>query len=411
MNLNGHFNCLKNTNIVCEPKITREMKRNTFLLKKKTISILSFALVLSLIACQNTNKKAVKTMKVTNEIVASKDGKDVIQYTLTNPSGMEVRLISYGAIITHLFSPDRKGKYEDVVLGFDNAEAYWTEPYINNCCYLGAIVGRYGNRIASGRFSLQGNEYSLAVNNGPNHLHGGLKGFDKVVWDSQEINPEEGVGVKFTYMSQDGEEGYPGNLTISVTYLLKADNSILIDYEGTIDQDCPVNVTHHGYFNLTGGAKTNVLGHEMQIQANRYTVVDGTLIPTGELRSVSGTPMDFNGPMPIGERIGLVSGGYDHNYVLSDNNTDLRKVIEVHEPVSGRVMEVLTTEPGVQFYSGNFLNGILTGKGGIKYSKHWGFCLETQHFPDSPNQPNFPSTILSPGDHYRHTTIYKFSAL
>ncbi|NLO66954.1 MAG: galactose mutarotase [Bacteroidales bacterium] len=347
-------------------------------------------------------------MDIKKEIVGQVDGKDVYQFTLTNAGGMSAKVLSYGAIVTHLYAPDRDGKMENVVLGFDDPAQYWTEPYINDAPYFGSVVGRYGNRIAQGKFTLNGKEYLLATNNGPNHLHGGLKGFDKVVWDAEPVMTEEGQGVKLTYNSVDGEEGYPGNLTISITYTLTKDNCLKCDYSGTIDQPCPVNVTHHGYFNLTGGAKTNVLGHEMQIMADRYTVVDETLIPTGELRPVAGTPMDFTEPHTIGERIDQVEGGYDHNYVLSDDVTELRPVATVKEPVSGRSLEVLTTEPGVQFYSGNFLLGNLTGSGGVVYNKHWGFCLETQHYPDSPNQPTFPSTILEPGEKYSHTTVYRF---
>jgi len=369
------------------------------------------AVVILVSACQNPIKKeSENVMKVTEKIVSQFEGQEVKEYTLTNAGGMKVVLINYGAIVTHLMVPDRNGKFEDVVLGFDSAAQYWNEPYKSNCCYLGAIVGRYGNRIAQGRFTLNDVTYNLAINNGPNALHGGIKGFDKVVWNGEAIENEAGVGVKFTYFSADMEEGYPGNFTIAVTYLLTNDNELKIDYEGSIDKACPVNVTHHGYFNLTGGAQSDILGHEIQILAERYTVVDETLIPTGELRQVEGTPMDFRTPETIGARIDQVEGGYDHNYVLSDDVTDLRKFVRVYEPGSGRVMEVFTTEPGVQFYSGNFLDGILTGKGGVQYNKHWGFCLETQHFPDSPNQADFPSTVLQPGDTYRQSTIYKFSA-
>lgn len=362
-----------------------------------------------LAGCAPKQKKSTnENMDIKKEIVGQVDGKDVYLFTLTNAGGMTAKVISYGAIVTQLYAPDREGRMENVVLGFDEPQKYWTEPYLSDCPYLGAVVGRYGNRIAQGRFTLDGKEYLLATNNGPNHLHGGLKGFDKVVWDSEPVVSEEGQGVKLTYVSRDGEEGYPGNLTISITYTLTNDNCLKCEYDGTIDQACPVNVTHHGYFNLTGGAKTDILGHEMQILADRYTVVDETLIPTGELKSVAGTPMDFNEPHTIGERIAQVEGGYDHNYVLADEVTVLRQVITVREPVSGRILEVLTTEPGVQFYSGNFLQGTITGSGGVVYHKHWGFCLETQHFPDSPNQPAFPSTILEPGEQYRHTTVYRF---
>jgi aldose 1-epimerase len=367
--------------------------------------------LLMISGCKTKLQKTTnETMKIKKEIVGLSDGKEVVLYTLTNANGMTAKITNYGAIVTMMTAPDKSGKFENVVLGFDRPESYWKDPYINNCCYLGAIVGRYGNRIAKGKFSLNGRDFVLAINNGPNHLHGGLKGFDKVVWDSEPFENTEGHGVKLSYFSKDMEEGYPGNLMGTVFYTLMNNNSLKVDYDGTIDQPCPVNITHHGYFNLTGNAKTDILGHEMQITADRYTVVDSTLIPTGELRPVAGTPMDFTKPHTIGERIARVNGGYDHNYVLSDSITQLRKVVRVKEPVSGRVMEVLTTEPGVQFYSGNFLNGILTGSGNIKYNQHWGFCLETQHFPDSPNQATFPTTILVPGQRYRHTTVYKFSA-
>jgi len=348
-------------------------------------------------------------MELTKEIVGQVDGKEVIGYTLTNKNGMTARIISYGAIVTHLLVPDRQGKLEDVVLGFSEAESYWTEPYLSNCCYLGAIVGRYGNRIAKGKFTINGTEYTLATNNGPNHLHGGIKGFDKQVWDSEGIETENGPSVKLSYLSPDGEEGYPGNMKITVTYTLTHDNELQIDYDGSVDKPCPVNITHHGYFNLTGNARRDILSHEMQIFAHRYTVVDETLIPTGELRPVYNTPMNFNGDFIIGSRIGEVEGGYDHNYVLNKMADEYALIARVREPVSGRVMEVFTSEPGVQFYTGNFLDGTLTGKGNVKYSKHWGFCLETQHFPDSPNQFDFPSVLLNPGGEYGYRTVYKFS--
>jgi aldose 1-epimerase len=383
-------------------------------MKTRTLMIQMSIIGLSLLmisGCKNKQQKSTsEAMKIKSEIVGLSDGKEVLLYTLTNANGMTAKITNYGAIVTQLTAPDKSGKFENVVLGFDQPESYWKEPYISNCCYLGAIVGRYGNRIAKGKFSLNGRDFVLAINNGPNHLHGGLNGFDKVVWESEPFENEEGQGVKLSYLSKDMEEGYPGNLTVTVYYTLMKDNRLKVDYDGAIDQPCPVNITHHGYFNLTGNAKADILGHEMQILADRYTVVDSTLIPTGELRPVSGTPMDFNQPHAIGERIAQVDGGYDHNYVLSDNVMELRKVVRVKEPVSGRIMEVFTTEPGVQFYSGNFLNGILTGSGNIKYNQHWGFCLETQHFPDSPNEPAFPSTVLNPGQRYRHTTVYQFSA-
>jgi aldose 1-epimerase len=269
-------------------------------------------------------------------------------------------------------------------------------------------VGRYGNRIAKGKFVVDGTEYQLATNNGPNHLHGGIKGFDKVVWDSEGIETESGPSVKLSYLSPDGEEGYPGNFRIEVLYTLTNENELQIDYKGSIDKPCPVNITNHSYFNLTGGAKTDILGHEASIFAHRYTVVDETLIPTGELRPVYGTPMNFSEKHVIGSRIGEVEGGYDHNYVASKAEGEYGIIARIREPESGRVMEVYTSEPGVQFYTGNFLDGVLTGKGNVQYNKHWGFCLETQHFPDSPNQPDFPSVLLNPGGEYGYRTVYKF---
>jgi len=374
--------------------------------------ILPVLVIIFLAGCQSSKQtKNEEAMKISNQSVGIVDGKEVLEYTLTNKHGMMLKIINYGAIVTHLTAPDKNGKYEDVVLGFDEPQAYWNEPYLSNCCYLGAVVGRYGNRIAKGRFTLEGKEYDLAINNGPNHLHGGIKGFDKVVWKSEPLEFEDAVGVRLSNLSPDGEEGYPGNFNIQVDYLLTNKNELVCRYNGSIDQACPVNVTHHGYFNLTGGAKTDILDHELIIHADKYTVVDETLIPTGELRPVVGTPMDFNEAHKIGERIAMVEGGYDHNFVLSDDIGDLRKVIKVTEGNSGRVMEVLTTEPGVQFYSGNFLNGILIGKGKVPYNKHWGFCLETQHFPDSPNQNTFPETVLEPGEKYSHETIYRFSTI
>ena len=347
-------------------------------------------------------------MKLSKEVVGQFDGKDVMAYGLTNENGMTARIISYGAIVTHLIVPDKDGEFEDIVLGFSDAKSYWNEPYASNCCYLGAIVGRYGNRIAKGKFTIDGKEYSLATNNGPNHLHGGIKGLDKVVWNSEGIETEQGPAVKLSYLSPDGDEGYPGNFNIEVVYTLTNNNELQIDYKGSVDKPCPVNITHHGYFNLSGGAKKSILDHEVQIYAHRYTVVDETLIPTGELRPVYNTPMNFNKPFSIGSRIDEVEGGYDHNYVLSKADDSYAKIAVVKDPVSGRVMEVYTSEPGVQFYTGNFLDGTLTGKGGVKYNKNWGFCLETQHFPDSPNQDEFPSVLLNPGAEYGYRTVYKF---
>lgn len=373
------------------------------------VAFIGIMLVTTACRTGNDNKKE-QIMKLSEKIVAQFEGQDVTEYILTNSHGMEAKLINYGAIITSLKVADRDGKLENIVLGFDEAEKYWTEPYKSNCCYLGAIVGRYGNRIAKGEFSLEGKDYSLAINNGPNHLHGGIKGFDKVVWKGKGFETENSSGVEFSYFSIDGEEGYPGNFNIKVKYTLTDFGELKIEYDGSVDQACPVNITHHGYFNLSGEARRDVLDHQMRIIAEDYTVVDETLIPTGELRSVRGTPMDFNKAHTIGERISQVDGGYDHNYVLSEGVTPLKKVIQVIEPLSGRVMVVLTTEPGVQFYSGNFLDGTLKGSNGKRFKKHWGFCLETQHFPDTPNQEEFPDVVLQPGEKYSHHTIYRFMA-
>lgn len=331
------------------------------------------------------------------------DGTPVDIYTLTNKNGLEARLMTYGATLASLKLPDRNGVFADCVLGYDALDGYLT-----NSPYFGAIVGRYGNRIARGRFTLDGRVYQLAANNGPNHLHGGIKGFDKVVWAAEPFSEASAVGVKFAYLSKDGEEGYPGNLAVSVVYMLTNEDELRIEYAATTDKATPVNLTHHSYFNFAGG-KRDILGHELLLAADRYTPVDAGLIPTGELRSVQGTPMDFRAPQSIGARIGQVEGGYDHNFVLSSRGKTMALAARVVEPESGRVMEIFTTEPGIQFYSGNFLDGTITGKAGQFYGKHWGFCLETQHFPDSPNHFNFPSTMLRPGQAYRTRTVHKFS--
>jgi aldose 1-epimerase len=330
------------------------------------------------------------------------DGTAVDVFTLTNGRGLKARLMTYGAILVSLEVPDRGGKPGDIVLGYDSLDGY-----VRNNPYFGSIVGRYGNRIAKGRFTLDGVTYELATNNGENHLHGGVKGYDKVVWKAEPIQGEAEVGVKFSYLSTDGEEGYPGNLNISITYLLTDGDELKIGYEATTDKATPVNLTHHSYFNLAG--EGDILGHELMINADAYTPVDAGLIPTGEIRPVKGTPFDFTTPHTIGERIALVEGGYDHNFVLRGGGGKMDLAVRVVEPGSGRVMEISTVEPGLQFYSGNFLDGTITGKSGRVYNKHAGFCLETQHFPDSPNKPDFPPTILRPDDVYKSLTVHKFS--
>ena len=338
------------------------------------------------------------------------DGQQVRIYRLTNATGMKAAIMTYGAIVVSLQVPDRSGELGDVVLGYDNLDSY-----VQNSPYFGAIVGRYGNRIAKGRFTLDGVTYDrLAINNGENHLHGGLKGFDKVVWTDEPVWRSNGVGVRLEYLSKDGEEGYPGNLRAVVTYLLTNDNGLRIQYEATTDKATPVNLTHHGYWNLTGGQR-DILDHVLTLNADRFTPVDKGLIPTGELRPVRGTVMDFTKPTPIGARIDAddeqlkFGGGYDHNWVLKKGRKQMSFAARLYEPTSGRVMEVYTQEPGIQFYSGNFLDGTITGKSGIVYQHRWGLCLETQHYPDSPNKLGFPSTILWPGRKYETVTVYRFS--
>jgi aldose 1-epimerase len=337
------------------------------------------------------------------------DGHSVDLYTMANVHGMEVRAMNYGGIVVSLRVPDRSGTLADVVLGYDDLQ-----PYLTNKPYFGALIGRYGNRIANGQFTLDRVEYHLAKNNGPNSLHGGLKGFNKVLWGAEPVESNRGVGLVLTYTSKDGEEGFPGNLKTKVTYTLTDQNELIFEYETTTDKATPVNLTHHGYFNLAGAGTGDALQHELMLNADRFTPVGKTLIPTGELRSVTGTPLDFTKPTAIGARINenfeqlTVAGGYDHNFVINRKDHSLELAARVYEPKSGRVMEVLTTEPGVQFYSSNFLDGE-KGKNGHIYNKHAALCLETQHFPDSPNHPDFPSTILRPGQTYHSHTVYKFS--
>lgn len=338
------------------------------------------------------------------------DGTQVDIYVLTNANGVEAAITNYGGIVVSLKVPDRAGKLGDVVLGRSSLEEY-----VQSNPFFGCLVGRYGNRIAKGRFTLNGATYTLAVNNGPNHLHGGIRGFDKVVWQATPASTPVGPALELRYISKDGEEGYPGTLTVTVTYTLTDANEIRIDYAATTDKDTVVNLTNHSYFNLEGDGAVDVLSHELQINASRFTPVDENLIPLGELRPVAGTPFDFTRPHAIGERINADDeqvrrgNGYDHNFVVDGAACQLRLAARAFSAKTGRLLEVLTTEPGVQFYTGNFLDGTLHGKTGALYGKRSGFCLETQHYPDSPNQPSFPSTVLKPGDKYQTTTIYRFS--
>jgi len=350
---------------------------------------------------------------VTKTTTSSKfQGTPVDEVTLKNSHGVELHAISYGGIITSLKVPDRAGKPGDIVLGFDKPESYWADPPPP---FFGAIVGRYGNRIGKGKFTLDGKPYSLATNNGVNHLHGGNKGFDKVLWAIATKDAPEGSQAIFSRTSKDGEEGYPGNLQVRVTYTLTEKNELIVDYHATTDKATPVNLTQHSYFNLAGEGTGDILGHQLTIDADRYTPVDDTLIPTGELAPVQGTPFDFRQPTAIGARIDqdnpqLKNGkGYDHNWVLTRKGTGLQHAARLTDPKSGRTMDVATTEPGLQFYSGNFLDGTIKGKAGHVYAHRSGLCLETQHFPDSPNKPNFPSTILQPGKAYESRTVFTFS--
>jgi aldose 1-epimerase len=330
------------------------------------------------------------------------DGTAVDLYTLTNARGLLAKVASYGTIITELHVPDREGMLGDVVCGFDNLGQY-----LKGHPYFGCTVGRFANRIANGKFALDGKTYTLAVNNGPNSLHGGIKGFDKVVWRAAQVGQ---AAVRFCYASPDGEEGYPGNLSVEVTVTLTEANELRLDYAATTDKPTPLNLTNHSYFNLAGTG--DVLNHELQIEADAYTPPDANQIPTGEIAPVKGTPLDFTTPHRIGERfsrLGNAPVGYDHNFVLHTGGKTLARAARVVEPRTGRVMEVHTTEPGVQLYTANWFDGSLTGKGGVVYRQHAAFCLETQHYPDSVNKPNFPSTILRPGETYRQTTLHRFS--
>jgi aldose 1-epimerase len=365
--------------------------------------------MLAVAGCRATDRAAGAALMTREPFGRAPSGDSVHVFTLTNTHGVQLRAMSYGAIILSLKVPDRKGALGDVVLGYDSLAGY-----VASSPYFGAVVGRYGNRIANGTFTLSGKRYSLARNNGPNALHGGLRGFDKVVWRSDTARTAQGNSVTFRHVSKDGDEGYPGTLSVAVTYTLTDANEILIAYEARTNKATPVNLTQRSHFNLSGTG--NILSHTLTLMAHRYTPVDSTLIPTGELATVLGTPLDFTSAHAIGERIGVehpqlrFGGGYDHNYVLSRADTGLTLAAVLHDSSSGRTLEVRTTEPGIQFYSGNFLDGTLSGKGGVTYQHRTGLCLETQHFPDSPNHASFPTTILLPDETYRSRTMWTFAA-
>ncbi len=365
---------------------------------KTLFTVILIAMSTLLIASPKTSQKSFGKLP---------DGKPVTEYTLDNGKGVMITVIDWGGIITRIVTPDKQGTPGDIVPGFSSLE-----PYLKNPPYFGALIGRVGNRIRKALFTLDGKEYALAINNGRNTLHGGLKGFDKVLWTAKPFATGTSCGLTLTYTSPDGEEGFPGTLKVTVVYTLTEKNELNVDYTATTDKATPVNLTQHSYFNLRGEGNGTMLDHLLTIHADRFVTVDTSLIPTGELPLVAGTAMDFNTPRAIGERIAQVDGGYDHTYVLSrKDDGKMFHAARVEEPTSGRCMDVFTTEPGVQFYSGNFLDGSLIGKSGKPYVKHGALALETQHYPDSPNQPNFPSVILRPGKTYHSKTTYQFSVM
>ncbi len=377
-------------------------------MKKTLIYLLTITILFSLYSCQS-NKK-VESMIEKKLFGKLADGSEVYEYTLTNANGMKARIINYGAIVVSLEVPDKSGKLGDVILGYDNLEGY-----VNDKSYQGSIVGRYGNRIGKGKFVLDGNEYQLEINDGENHLHGGSKGFFQALWTAEPVESTTDPALKLTYKSPDGEMGYPGNVTVEVVYTVTNDNELKIEYSGVTDKTTILNPTHHSYFNLTGDPTKTILDHELMINADKTTEVGAGLIPTGKLSDVENTPMDFRTSTKIGARVDAEDAqlklglGYDHNWVLNNYNKQIQKVVELYDPSTGRLMEVLTDQPGMQFYSGNFLNGTIKGKKGITYQHRTGLCLEAQLFPDSPNKPEFPSSTLKPGETYKQQTIYKFS--
>ena len=372
--------------------------------------ILTTLLVLGLFVISGVDAAQVKTNIKKQSFGKTADGTPVDLHILTNRTGAETAITNYGGIVVWLKVPDRKGNLGDVVLGYDSLDGYR-----NDKAYLGALIGRYGNRIAHGKFILDGITYTLPQNNGENTLHGGIKGFNKQVWQAEEIPGPNGPALRLHYVSKDGEEGFPGNLSVQVIYTWTDQNELKIEYSATTDKDTVLNLTQHSYFNLAGAGSGDVLQHQVTLHSDHFTVIDSTLIPTGEIRSVQGTPFDFRTPVAIGGRIDdndqqLKYGiGYDHNWVLESGSSDAPFLAaQAYDPHSGRTLKVWTTEPGIQFYSGNFLDGI-RGKAGKIYNRRDAFCLETQHYPDSPNHPNFPSTVLKPGEHYHSITVYKFS--
>lgn len=363
-----------------------------------------FMTATSMVACSEP-EPSTSNMQISEERFGElEDGRTASLFTLTNSNHIQVKITNYGGIITSIHAPDKDGNIENIVLGFDNLG-----DYIGQHPYFGALIGRYGNRIENGGFKLNGTEYQLSVNDGDHHLHGGEKGFDKVLWDAEVT--EEG-SLKLQYTSEDGEQGYPGRLEVTAMYTLTDENELRLEFEAITDQATPVNLTAHSYFNLTGNPATTILDHELKLYADAYTPVTDDLIPTGEISKVEGTPFDFTNFREIGARIEQVPGGYDHNFVAhTEGSGDLSLVAEVREPGTGRSLKVFSTEPGIQFYSGNFLDGTLKNENDVPLEKHSGFCLEPQHFPNSPNEPSFPSTILEPGDIYRAVIVYEFDVI
>lgn len=378
-------------------------------------TLLMFATIaLTAAACDGTTSgpATLTPPRITKaDFGTTSDGRFVEAYTLRNGQGMEMVVLTYGGIIQSLKAPDRSGQLDDVVMGFDTIAEYE-----QHSPYFGSLIGRVGNRIAGGSFTLDGQTYTLARNNGPNHLHGGVRGWDKLIWAADAFQDETGAGVVLTLTSPDGDEGYPGTVTAHVKYTLTPDNRLIVNYHATTDKPTIINLTQHSYFNLGGAKTTDILGHELTIHANQFTPVDATLIPTGTVAPVDGTPFDFRTPAAIGVRIDADDEqirrgpGYDHNFVLTRSGDGLQPAASVYEPVTGRTLDIHTTEPGLQFYAGNFLDGSFTGKGGRAYPRRSGFCLETQHFPDAPNHPSFPSIVLRPDGEYRSQTVFAFGA-
>ena len=375
---------------------------------KQTVRFsLAIAVIFTAFITSCNTKKSNTTMETKTGIAkaawGNTDGKEVFLYTLTNAKGVQVKITNYGGTVTSWVSSDKNNKVSNVVLGFDSLSGYLAKPP-----YFGAIVGRYGNRIAKGKFKIDGAQYTLATNNGVNHLHGGNKGFDKQVWDATIAN-DSIASLQLSYISKDGEEGYPGNLKVSVRYTLTDDNELKIEYTAETDKATPLNLTNHSYFNLSGDVANTILDESLLIDADNFTPVDSSLIPTGEIKTVKGSPFDFTKATKIGARVDSVKGGYDHNYVLNKKDTSLTKAATLTDDRSGRTLEVFTTQPGMQFYTGNFLDGTIKTSQGAGIQKYAALCMETQHFPDSPNEPKFPTTILLPGQKYHSITVYKLS--